>query len=349
MAQIDALFQKMIELGGSDLHLREGDKPKMRIHGHLQTIEEFPVLDSETLTRMLHEIVPAESFWTRFEATGDVDFAYAMGDAARFRANYFRQLFGYGAIFRIIPSEVLTLDKISAPDVFKGLGDLQSGLVLVTGPTGSGKSTTLAAIIDYINTSYAKKIVTIEEPVEFVHKKKQSLILHREVGLDTKSFQTGLRGALKSDVDIILVGEMRDQETIELALTAAEMGILVFGTLHTNSAAKTIDRIIDVFPAKKKNQMRSVLASSLRGVISQQLLRSVDGNGRHAAYEIMLHCSALPGIIRGGETVKLASMMQTNGQLGMTTMDDSLDKLVKADKVTKETAMLKAFDKDRFA
>ncbi len=348
MAAIHALFQKLIELGGSDLHLRENDRPKMRIHGTLQEIAEFPVLDRSLLTQMMKEIVPAEHFWTKYEQTGDIDFAYSMGEEARFRANYFTQFLGYGAVFRIIPSEVLTLDAVGAPEVFKKLGDLQSGLVLVTGPTGSGKSTTLAAIIDYINASYERKIVTIEEPVEFVHKRKKSLILHREVGLDTNSFMTGLRGALKSDVDIILVGEMRDQETIELALTAAEMGILVFGTLHTNSAAKTIDRIIDVFPTKKKSQMRSVMASALKGVISQQLLKSSDGTRRYAAHEILLYCTALPAIIRSGETMKLSSMMQTNGQLGMVTMDDCLDKLVKENKVTKEAAALKALDKSRF-
>jgi len=348
MAKIDALFHKLIELGGSDLHLREGDKPKMRVHGTLKSIEEFPVLDRETLNEMLKEIVPVKNYWDKFIAAGDVDFAYSMGDVARFRANYFRQFYGFGAVFRIIPSEILDLDKIEAPEIFKSLGDLRSGLVLVTGPTGSGKSTTLAAIIDYINATYEKKLVTIEEPVEFVHHKKKSLILHREVGLDTDSFMSGLRGALKSDVDIILVGEMRDQETIELALTASEMGILVFGTLHTNSAAKTVDRIIDVFPAKKKSQMRSVLASSLKGVISQQLLKSADETRRYAAYEILLYSSALPGIIRSGDTIKLASMMQTSGQLGMVTMDDCLAKLVKEEKITKEAAAMKAFDKDRF-
>jgi len=349
MAAIHALFQRLIELGGSDLHLRENDRPKMRIHGTLQEIQEFPPFDRAMLTRMMKEIVPAEHFWTKFENTGDIDFAYSMGDSARFRANYFQQFLGFGAVFRIIPSEVLSLDAVGAPPVFKQLGDLHSGLVLVTGPTGSGKSTTLAAIIDYINSSYDRKIVTIEEPVEFVHKRKRSLILHREVGLDTDSFMTGLRGALKSDVDIILVGEMRDQETIELALTAAEMGILVFGTLHTNSAAKTVDRIIDVFPAKKKSQMRSVLASALKGVISQQLLKSADGSRRYAAHEILLYCTALSGIIRSGETMKLTSLMQTNGQLGMVTMDDCLDKLVKENKVSKEQAALKALDKNRFA
>ncbi len=348
MDTIDTLFQELMQKGGSDLHLREGEKPKMRVHGTLEVMEDFPVLDTAILTSLLKKIVPSDKFWQRFMSSGDIDFAYAMGDEARFRANYFRQFYGMGAIFRVIPSEILSLEKIGAPDTFKSLGDLNSGLVLVTGPTGSGKSTTLAAVIDYINANYAKKIVTIEEPVEFVHHKKRSLIMHREVGLDTDSFMSGLRGALKSDVDIILVGEMRDRETIELALTAAEMGILVFGTLHTNSAAKTVDRIIDTFPTKKKSQMRSVMASSLKGVISQQLLKSIDGGRRFAAYEILLHCSALPGIIRNGETIKLNSVMQTNGQLGMVTMDDSLEKLVNDGKVSKEAASLKAFDKSRF-
>lgn len=348
MAQIDAFFHKLIELDGSDLHLREGEKPKMRVHGLLKTIKIFPVLDSSTLNAMLREIVPNETFWAKFKSTGDIDFAYPMGNIARFRANYFRQFFGISAIFRIIPSEILSLDQIGAPETFKELGDLRAGLVLVTGPTGSGKSTTLAAIIDYINSKYNKKIITIEQPVEFIHSKKKAFILHREVGLDTDSFMTGLRGALKSDVDIILVGEMRDRETIELALTAAEMGILVFGTLHTNSATKTVDRIIDVFPSKRKSQMRSILASSLKGVISQQLLRNLKGNGRYAAYEIMLYCSALPGIIRSGDTIKLGSMMQTNGRLGMTTMDNSLEQLVNSEMISKEVAAMKAFDKDRF-
>ncbi len=349
MPAIDQLFQIMMEKDGSDLHLKQGEKPKIRVHGELTVIEDYETLTEEHISLLIREIVPDETFWDRFMKTGDIDFAYSMGTAARFRANGFRQFYGYGAIFRIIPSEILSLEKLQAPEVFKGLGNLNSGLILVTGPTGSGKSTTLAGILDYINTNYSKKIVTIEEPVEFVHKNKKSIVIHREVGLDTYSFTSGLRGALKSDVDIVLVGEMRDRETIQLALTASEMGILVFGTLHTNSAAKTVDRIIDVFPAKMKAQIRSVLANSLKGVVSQQLLRSADGTRRYAAHEILLHTNSLPGIIRSGETIKLASVMQTNKQIGMVTMDDCLLKLVREEKVSKDAAYLKAFDKSRFA
>jgi twitching motility protein PilT len=290
MAEIDGLFREMMERGGSDLHLEEGRKPKVRVNGDLEELEGAPALERDGMERLLGEIAGRER-WDKFAASGDLDFAYAMGEDARFRANYLRQFRGYGAVFRVIPSRVLTLDEIGAPEVFRTFGDIQSGLVVVTGPTGSGKSTTLAAIIDHINSTQKKKIVTIEEPVEFVHSGKQSVIIHREVGQDTESFAAGLRGALKSDANIVLVGELRDRETIELALTAAEMGIMVFGTLHTNSAAKTIDRIIDVFPAKQKNQIRSLLANCLRGVVAQQLVKSADGGRRWAAHEILLHCS----------------------------------------------------------
>ncbi len=347
MAEIDALFREMTAMGGSDLHLEQDRKPRVRRNGDLVDLEKSPALDEEHLRRMLGEIAGRET-WERFEAGGDADFAYSLGDEARFRANYLRQHTGLGAVFRVIPSEILTLEKLGAPEVFKNFMDYGSGLVLVTGPTGSGKSTTLAAIIDYINANYSKKIITIEEPVEFVHRNRKSVIIHREVGPDTASFMAGLKGALKSDVNIVLVGEMRDKETIELALTAAEMGVLVFGTLHTNSAAKTIDRIIDVFPARQKNQIRSLLANSLRGVVSQQLVKSADGNRRWAAHEILLHCSALGGIIRSGETIKLNSMMQTNRQLGMQTMDDCLMDFVKTGKISMEAAYLKALDKSRF-
>jgi len=302
---------------------------------------------NEVLGQLLQEIAP-EALWENYLASGDADFAYAMGDLARFRANYYHQVHDFGAVFRIIPSKVLTLEQIQAPPVFQTFGMLPAGLVLVTGPTGSGKSTTLAAIIDSVNERYAKKIVTIEEPVEFVHRRRQSVIIHREVGLDTVSFMSGLQGALKSDVNIVLVGEMRDRETIELALTAAEMGILVFGTLHTNSAAKTIDRVVDSFPAQKKYQVRSQLSNSLKAVVAQQLLRSADGTRRYAAYEILLFTPALPAIIRAGETNKLTSFMQTGRQLGMISMDDSLAALVGAGKVTPEAAGMKAIDKNRF-
>jgi twitching motility protein PilT len=346
MAQIDTLFREMTRLGGSDLHLEEGRVPKARVNGDLVDMA-HPALDAARMRELLGEIA-GEERWDRFEGGGDLDFAYAMGEEARFRANYLRQYTGYGAVFRIIPSKVLSLEQLGAPEVFQSFAELSAGLVVVTGPTGSGKSTTLAAIIDHINASQCRKIITIEEPVEFVHQCKRSVISHREVGEDTDSFMAGLKGAIKSDVNIVLVGEMRDRETIELALTAAEMGILVFGTLHTNSAAKTIDRIIDVFPAGKKNQIRSLLANCLKGVVAQQLLKSADGTRRWAAHEILMHCSALGGIIRSGETLKLNSVMQTNRQIGMISMDDCLLEMIRAGKVTLDAAFMKALDKSRF-
>jgi twitching motility protein PilT len=346
MPAIDSLFKKMLEGGGSDLHLEQGQPAKIRENGEMSTLDS-QVLDGAEIQGLLKEICP-ERLWSNFEERGDIDFAYEMGVDARFRANYFRHFDGIGAIFRIIPTEILTLEKLGTPKVFESFGKLRAGLVLVTGPTGSGKSTTLAGIIDYINKNFEKKIVTIEEPVEFVHQSRKCTIKHREVGEDTKSFYSGLQGALKSDVDVILVGEMRDQETIELALTAVEMGILVFGTLHTNSAAKTIDRIIDVFPAKKKAQIRTVLANTLKGVVAQQLLRSKDGKRRYAAHEILLDTSGLAGIIRAGDTIKLPSLIQLNSKIGMQTMDDCLMKYVKEDKVSMEAAHLKALDKGRF-
>jgi twitching motility protein PilT len=347
MAQIDHYFSALIDRGGSDLHLAEGQPPKYRVNGELATIAGEPVLSHDAMEHLLKEIASPQH-WEQFTRNGDCDFAYALGTAARFRANYLKQVNGFGAVFRIIPSRVLTLEQIEAPEVFSTFTNLTSGLVLITGPTGSGKSTTLAAIIDSINTHHARKIVTIEEPVEFVHQSKRSIVIHREVGEDTESFMSGLQGALKSDVNIVLVGEMRDRETIELALTAAEMGILVFGTLHTNSAAKTIDRVVDSFPARKKYQIRTQLSNSLKGVVAQQLLRSADGTRRYAAYEILLWTSALPPIIRSGETNKLTSMLQTGRQAGMISMDDCLFEMVKAGKVTREAAFMKAIDKGRF-
>ena len=347
MAEIDALFREMTSKGGSDLHLEQGHKARIRLNGDLEELSSSPVMTEDHLRRMLGEIA-GRDMWERFEGGGDLDFAYALGDEARFRANYLKQFTGYGAVFRVIPSKILSLEQLGAPEVFKSFIEYGSGLVLVTGPTGSGKSTTLAGIIDHINTSYCKKIITIEEPVEFVHQSRQSIIIHREVGPDTDSFMAGLKGALKSDVNIVLVGELRDKETMEQALTAAEMGILVFGTLHTNSAAKTIDRVIDAFPARQKNQIRSLLANSLKGVVSQQLVKSADGKRRWAAHEILLHCSSLAGIIRSGETIKLNSVMQTNRQAGMQTMDDCLMDMVKTGKVSMDAAFLKALDKSRF-
>jgi twitching motility protein PilT len=346
MAEIDKLFNTLIHENGSDLHLEEGQKPKIRIHGHLMEA------GNETLTRekmiALLSPIPLKEDWQQFVNHGDLDFAYAFGQEARFRANYFRHFFGLGAVFRLIPSKLRSIEELDLPPRIKDFSKWRSGLVLVTGPTGSGKSTTLAAIIDYINTNFPKKIITIEEPVEFTHINKKSIISHREVGRDTLTFASGLRTSIKSDTNIILVGEMRDRETIELALTASEMGILVFGTLHTNSAAKTIDRIIDAFPPNRKNQIRTVLANNLRAIIAQQLLPGADKSRRWAAYEILIRNQALGNIIQSGETMRLTSEIQTNRGLGMVLMDDSLMELVKANKVTKEDAYLKAIEKTKF-
>lgn len=347
MAQIDHYFSALIERGGSDLHLAEEQPPKLRVNGELEVVEGAPILSHDGIEHMLKEIASPQH-WNQYCEHGDCDFAYTLGSSARFRANYLKQVNGLGAVFRIIPSKVLTLEQIEAPEVFTTFAKQTSGLILVTGPTGSGKSTTLAAIIDLINTNVARKIVTIEEPVEFVHQCKQSIVIHREVGEDTETFTSGLQGALKSDVNIVLVGEMRDRETIELALTAAEMGILVFGTLHTNSAAKTIDRVVDSFPSQKKYQIRTQLSNSLKGVVAQQLLRSADGSRRYAAYEILLWTNALPAIIRAGESNKLTSMLQTGRQVGMIAMDDCLMGMVKDGKVTREAAFMKAIDKSLF-
>jgi twitching motility protein PilT len=347
MAEIDQLFNTLINEKGSDLHLEEGQKPKIRIQGKLVEVS-GEKLTHERMTALLSPIALKED-WQKFETHGDLDFAYALGQQARFRANYFRHFFGLGAVFRLIPSKIRSIEELDLPPRIKNFAKWRTGLVLVTGPTGSGKSTTLAAIIDYINSNFAQKIITIEEPVEFTHTNKKSFISHREVGKDTLSFASGLRTAIKSDTNIIMVGEMRDRETIELALTASEMGILVFGTLHTNSAAKTIDRIIDAFPPNRKNQIRTVLANCLKAIIAQQLLPSADKTRRWAAYEILIRNQALGNIIQAGETMRLTSEIQTNRGQGMILMDDSLMELVKAGKVSKEDAFLKAIEKTKFA
>lgn len=347
MPEIDTFFERMLSEKASDLHLEQGQPPKMRVHGHLHPVEGEAVLTEDRLTMLLSEI-PSPERWAAYEKCGDLDFACELPEKARFRANYYRHQAGIGAVFRMIPSKVLTLAQLEMPDSLKKFADLRSGLVLVTGPTGSGKSTTLAAIIDHINETLSRKIITIEEPVEFMHTNRKSTIFHREVGLDTASFAAGLRGAIKSDAEIILVGEMRDLETIRLALTAAQMGILVFGTLHTNSAPKTVDRIIDAFPANEKNQVRTVLANVLKGVISQQLLKGIEGSRRYAAWEIMFQTMALSAIIAEGETVKMISEIQMHAADGMVLMDDRLAELVMGGMVRKEDAFMKARDKQAF-
>ncbi|MBF0504636.1 MAG: PilT/PilU family type 4a pilus ATPase [Candidatus Omnitrophica bacterium] len=346
MAEIDNLFKTLISQNGSDLHLEEGQKPKIRLNGRLQEVGSEP-LTREKMIALLSPIALKEE-WHNFAMRGDLDFAYALGTEARFRVNYYRHFFGLGAVFRLIPSKIRSIEDLDLPAHIKDFSKWRSGLVLVTGPTGSGKSTTLAAIIDYINANFTQKIITIEEPVEFIHTNKKSLISHREVGKDTMSFASGLRTAIKSDVNIILVGEMRDRETIELALTASEMGILVFSTLHTNSAAKTIDRIIDAFPLNHKNQIRTILANNLKAIVAQQLVPSADKTRRWAAYEILIRTQALGNIIQTGESMRLTSEIQTNRGQGMILMDDSLMELVKTGKVAKEEAYLKAIEKNKF-
>ncbi len=347
MPIIDVLFDELIKRGGSDLHLEENQNPKIRLHGRMTKISD-DILTRQHMIDLLSPIAEKHQ-WQNFQNNGDLDFAYTYGSSSRFRANYFRHFFGLGGVFRLIPSHINTIEELQLPERVKDLTKMRAGLVLVTGPTGSGKSTTLAAIINDINANMTRKIITIEEPVEFIHPLKRSYISHREVGRDTATFASGLRTAMKSDVNIILVGEMRDRETIELALTASEMGILVFGTLHTNSATKTVDRIIDAFPAGRKNQIRNVLANNLKAIVAQQLLPSADGKRRWAAFEVLLRTQALGNLIQTGETVRLTNEIQTNRGNGMILMDDYLADLVKAGKVTKEDAYLKAIEKTRFA
>jgi twitching motility protein PilT len=347
MADIDPWLRKMLTLKGSDLHLRAGAPPMWRIHGHLEPIPEEPVLDQGRLERMMREIIQEER-WQRFEETLDHDWAYALGDEARFRVNYLRQWNGYGCVLRHIPARVLTLEDLKAPGVLRELVHFRNGLVLVTGPTGSGKSTTLAAIIDEINRHYHKHIITIEDPIEFVHQNLGSIITQREVGADTPEFAQALKDALREDPDVLLVGEMRDLETIALAITLAETGVLIFATLHTNSAAKTIDRIIDVFPPGRQQQVRTMLSTSLRAIVAQQLLRRADVRGRIAAHEILVSSTALANIIREGRTEKILSYIQSGRDHGMITMDTTLKNYLELGYISGEEAYMFAQDKSQF-
>ena len=346
MAAIDRLFEAMLTNSASDLHMAQGEPPKYRIHGEILPVDE-PALDAETLSAMLQEICEPER-WQSFVSCGDLDFAYALGDRARFRANYYRHTHGMGAVFRLIPSKILTLDDLAMPPILKDMAQLRHGLVLVTGATGSGKSTTLAAMIDFINANFCRTVLTIEEPIEIVHPPKRSVIIQREVGSEAHSFAQALHVAVHQDVDVILVGEMRDLETIGLALSAAEMGVLVFGTLHTNSAPKSVDRIVDVFPVDQQAQIRTMLADSLQGIISQTLMRTQDGKGRLAAVEILVRSAAIATSIREGETNKIQSQMIASKSLGMQLMDDSIQVLLDQGKISGETAYLVSQDKERF-
>lgn len=346
MATIDVYFKYLIEAGGSDLHLSEGQAPKVRIHGAITPISE-DVLTHDMMLVLLGEICDTKAF-AKFLETGDLDFAYEMDESSRFRCNYFKQQNGLGAVFRLIPTKILTLEDLGIPEAVKEFAHMRSGLVLVTGPTGSGKSTTLAALMDYINVNQSRHIVTIEEPIEFVHPNKRSIIVQREVPINTPSFASGLKACLREDADIVLVGEMRDLETISLALTAAETGMLVFGTLHTNNARKTIDRIIDVFPADQQSQVRTMLAASLRGVVAQLLMKRHDKPGRVAVNEILFATPAVSSIVREGATQKLSDVIVGGKALGMQFMDDAIWSKLQQGMIAPEEAYMKAIDKSRF-
>lgn len=342
---ITQLLEFTVQQSASDLHLSAGMAPMLRTQGDVRRID-IPELSPDQIKQMIYEVMN-DGQRKQFEAELEVDFSFALPDIARFRVNVFRQNRGIAAVFRTIPNRVLTLEQLNAPSIFKDLCMTPRGLILVTGPTGSGKSTTLAAMIDFINHNQNAHILTIEDPIEFVHTPNKCLINQREVHRDTLSFNNALRSALREDPDVILIGEMRDLETIRLALTAAETGHLVFGTLHTSSAAKTIDRIIDVFPADEKSMVRSMLSESLRAVISQTLLKNTAG-GRAAAHEIMLGSSAIRNLIREDKVPQMYSIIQTSNQQGMQTLDQDLQKLVEQGQVTPEEARRKAVNKSLF-
>ena len=346
MAKIDAFFKLMNEQGASDVHLVAGKQPALRIHGEMERIK-YKTLDNDELKTMLYEIAPEEKV-KLFEETGDIDFGYEIPGLARYRCNFFMQRDGIAAVFREIPSKILSADELGLPPVCKKLSMLVKGMVLCTGPTGSGKSTTLAAMIDYANKERKDHIITVEDPIEFVHQSQGCVINHREVGTHTRSFAAALRGALREDPDIILVGEMRDLDTIALALEAAATGHLVFGTLHTQSAAKTIDRIIDVFPSNQQGQIRTTLSEALKGVIAQNLFKRSDRKGRCAALEILVCTPAISNLIRESKTFQIPSAIQTGKKYGMQSLDDAILGLLKKGWISPEEAYDKSIEKQRF-
>ncbi|MBW1847425.1 MAG: type IV pilus twitching motility protein PilT [Deltaproteobacteria bacterium] len=346
MAKIDAFFKLMNEQGASDLHLVSGQPPALRVRGDVERIK-FRVLDSDELRSMLYEIAPEDKVKV-FEETGDVDFGYEVPGLARYRANFFMQKNGVGAVFREIPSTILTAEQLGLPPVVPRLALLPRGLILVTGPTGSGKSTTLAAIIDVANRNRKDHIITIEDPIEFVHQSQACLVNHREVGMHTKNFSAALRGALREDPDIILVGEMRDLETISLAIEASATGHLVFATLHTSGAAKSIDRVIEVFPSTEQGLIRSTLADGIRAIISQVLFKRIDKKGRCVALEILIATAAVRNLIRESKSHQIPSMVQTGKKYGMQLLDDAIMELYNKGWISAEEAYSKANEKQNF-
>ncbi len=346
MAYIDQFLNLVVRQGASDLHIGQGQPPKIRTNGDIMPIRD-ELISHEEATRMLSEVCGPEN-WELFQQHGDLDFAYQMDEHSRFRSNYFKESNGYAAAFRLIPTKISSLEELGVPVVVKEFSYLRGGLVLVTGPTGSGKTTTQAALIDFINQNFSKHVVTIEEPIEFVHNNKRSIITQREVPGDSISFPAALKAALREDTDIVLIGEMRDLETISLALTAAETGLLVIGTLHTNNARKTVDRMIDAFPADKQGQARAMLANSLRGVVAQLLLKRSDRPGRIAVNEILVANAAVAAIIREGATQKLQDVIISGKAQGMQFMDDAIWALLEKNIVSPHEAFMKAIDKNRF-
>jgi len=334
---LESLLQSTRDSGGSDLHISAGLAPLVRIRGKIGRTQ-LPALGADETRAMLYGVMSPEQR-AHFETHKDIDFGFEVPGVARFRANVFMQRRGPGAVFRVVPTEIRTLDDLGCPPVLRELASKERGLILVTGPTGSGKSTTLAAMIDYVNQQRQGHIITIEDPIEFVHESRSCLINQREVGEHTGSFAAALRSALREDPDILLVGELRDLETTSLAITAAETGHLVFGTLHTNSAAKTIDRLIGIFPAEQQAQIRTMLSESLEGVIAQTLIPTPDGKGRVAALEILVGVPALRNLIREDKTAQILSIMQVGAQHGMQTLDQALKDLVTSGRISRDEAL----------
>jgi len=346
VAAIDVFLSEILERRGSDLHFIAGDPPRIRQYGELMALRPDK-LDAQAVREALYEIMP-KSAVDRFESKDGADFAYTLPERGRFRVNVMRQLNGMGAVFRAIPSKALTMDELKLPDAVRQMSRASNGLILVTGKTGSGKSTTLAAMIDDINTREKGHILTIEDPIEFVHQRKSCLISQREIGVHAPSFAAALHSALREDPDVILVGELRDLETMSIAVTAAEMGILVMGTLHTNGAAQTVDRMVNVFPSDKQSHVRTMLSTSLRGVVSQQLLQRADKQGRVAALEILVNTSAASNLIRQGKLDQLENTMQSGGQHGMRTMDSAIQALLDQRLISGKEAYKKGINKAKF-